>query len=260
MRVIALAAALLLLSAPARAGAEPAGEAPPDPSFFAAPGQGCAAATDLPCMMALLDHTAATITEANWRDQTLRELAKLMAKQERYDDAIAIIGRVENPDTRAMTIRGIGMAAASLKKAPDSYAPLFEKLTAEAAKIEHPPSHAIALTYIAMAQAFAGDDAGATATAKTMENPALRNKALAESAEIQAERSDISAALASIGHIDDAPFRDKAHRTIAKILADGGHYDKALAAAVKIENSYQRAQAILNILARQITPEEVSVQ
>ncbi|MBU0860163.1 MAG: hypothetical protein KJ667_09500, partial [Alphaproteobacteria bacterium] len=103
-------------------------------------------------------------------------------------------------------------------------------------------------------------DEGATATAKTMDNPALRNKALAESAEIQAERENLDAALASIGHIDDLPFRDKAHRTISKILANSLQYDKALAAAAKIDNNYQRAQAILYILARQISPEEVSVE
>ncbi|MBU0800338.1 MAG: hypothetical protein KKA05_04975 [Alphaproteobacteria bacterium] len=229
-------------------------------NVLAAPVTACASATDIPCMLNLLDNTTTGIDDANWRDQTVRELAKLMAKQERYDDALALIKRIDNPDTRAMTIRGIGMAAASLKKPPESYKELFEKLTVEAEIISHPPSHAIALTYIAMAQAFAGDDEGATATAKTMDNPALRNKALAESAEIQAERENLDAALASIGHIDDLPFRDKAHRTISKILANSLQYDKALAAAAKIDNNYQRAQAILYILARQISPEEVSVE
>lgn len=223
-----------------------------------APAPSCANAADLPCMLGLLDQTAATIAEKNWRDQTLRELAKLMAKSEKYDEAIALLPRIENPDTRAMTIRGIGMAAASLKKPAESYRPLFEKLAAAADKIDHPPSHAIAQTYIAMSQAFAADDAGATKTALAMENAALRNKALAESAEIQAERDDLTAALASIAHIDDPGFRDKAHRTISKILADRKQYDKALAAGMKIDNAYQRSQSILHILARQITPDEVS--
>lgn len=251
MRATLAACAVIMLAAftaaPARAESPP----PPAPS--------CTSATDLNCMLGLLDSTATAIPEKNWRDQTLRELAKLMAKKERYDDAVAILARIENPDTRAMTIRGIGMAAASLKKDPASYAPLFEKLAAEAAKIDHPPSHAIAQTYIAMAQAFAGDDAGATKTALAMENAALRNKGLAESAEIQAERGDLAAALASIGHIDDPAFRDKAHNLISKIMTNRGEYDNALAAAKKILNNYQRANAILHILARQITPEEISV-
>jgi len=254
MRTIVFLSAVVLLTAfavPARAESAPAPAA-------AAPS--CANATDLACMTGLLDSTAATITEKNWRDQTLRELAKLMAKQERYDDAVAILPRIENPDTRAMTIRGIGMAAASLKKSPESYDALFEKLAAAAAQIEHPPSHAIAQTYIAMSQAFAGDNPGATKTALAMENAALRNKALAEAAEIQSEREDLEAALVSIGHIDDASFRDKAHRTIAKILSDRKQYDKALAAALKIDNNYQRAQALLQILARQVSPDEISVE
>lgn len=220
----------------------------------------CASATDVPCMLSLLEDTAGGINDANWRDQTLRELAKLMAKREQYDSALAIVRRIDNPDTRAMTIRGIGMAAASLKKPPETYDALFKKLRAEAEKITHPPSYAIALTYITMAQAFAGADAGATATAQSMENAALRNKAFAESAEIQAERQDLDAALASIGHINDPAFRDKAHRTIADILSNNKEYDKAMAAAAKIVNNYQRAQAILHILARQITPDEVSVE
>lgn len=249
MRTILFLSALLMLAsgpAPARAESAPA------------PAATCTA-TDIDCMLGLLDTTAATITEKNWRDQTLRETAKLMAKRENYDGAIALLDRIENPDTRAMTIRGIGMAAASLKKPPASYAPLFEKLSAAAAKIDHPPSHAIAQTYIAMAQAFAGDDAGATKTAMAMENAALRNKGLGEAAEIQAERNDLDAALASIGHIDDPAFRDKAHRTVAKILSDRGQYDKSLSAAQKIDNAYQRSQAILHILARQVTPDEIAL-
>jgi tetratricopeptide (TPR) repeat protein len=251
MRAIVFISAIVLLAAvavPARA------------EMAAPPANNCASASDLACMTGLLDSTAATITEKNWRDQTLRELAKLMAKQERYDDAVALLPRIENPDTRAMTIRGIGMAAASLKKPPESYKDLFDKLAAAAAQIDHPPSFAIAQTYIAMSQAFAADDTGATKTALAMENAALRNKALAESAEIQAEREDLEAALVSIGHIDDASFRDKAHRTIAKILSDRKQYDKALAAAMKIDNNYQRAQAILHILARQVSPDEISVE
>lgn len=245
MRVlILLFYALLLAALPARAEDKPV----------------CATATDKTCLTDLLTATAADITENNWRDQTFREIAKLMTKQDRFDDALALIARVQNPDTRAMTIRGIGMEAAALRRDPAVLAPLFAQLRGAADAIDHPPSHAIALTYIAMAQAFAGDDDGATATAKSMENAALRNKAFAESAEIQAARQDLDAALVSISHIDDPAFRDKALRTIAKILSDNGHYDKALAAAQQISNNYQRAQAFLQLLARQVAPGEASVE
>lgn len=216
----------------------------------------CADAADRACLTGVLTETAAQITEPNWRDQTYREIAKLMTTQGRFDDALGLIPLVQNPDTRAMTIRGIGMAAAALRRPAADYEVLFTRLRAEADKIDHPPSLAIALTYIAMAQALAGDDAGATKTAQSMENAALRNKAFAESAEIQAARENLPAALASITHINDPVFRDKAHRTIAKILSDNGHYDKALAAAQQISNNYQRAQALLPILARQVAPEE----
>lgn len=223
---------------------------------LATPATACASAREISCLTDLLETAAAGIQDAGWRDQTLRELAKIMAKQGRIDQAIALLGRIHNPDTRAMAIRGIGMAAATLGKTPAEYKELFKTLSFESSKISHPPSYAIAQTYIAMAQALAGDDAGATETALMMENPALRNKAFAESAEIQAGRLDLPAALASVGHIDDPAFRDKALRTVSKILGDKSDYDKALAAAQKIDNNYQRAQALLHILSRQVTPDE----
>lgn len=227
---------------------------------LAAPVTACANGTDLACVTNLLRTTTEAIQDANWRDQTYRELAKIMTKQNRIDDAIALLGKIHNPDTRAMTIRGIGMTAAGLGKTPAEYKELFATLTFEADKISHPPSHAIALTYIAMAQAFAGEDKGATATAQLMENAALRNKAFAETAEIQAERDDLKAAQASLGYIEDPVFRDKSMREVSKIFAARGSYNSALAIATKIDNGYQRAQALLQILARQLTPEDVAVE
>lgn len=227
---------------------------------LSAPVTACASGTDLPCMTDLLQRTAEAIQDANWRDQTYRELAKIMTKQDRIPDAIALLGKIHNPDTRAMTIRGIGMTAAGLEKKPAEFKELFATLTFEADKIPHPPSHAIALTYIAMAQAFSGDDPGATATAQLMENAALRNKAFAETAEVQAERDDLKAAQTSLGHIGDPVFRDKAMRGVSRIFAARGSYDNALAIAAKIDNGYQRAQSLLQILVRQVTPEDVAVE
>lgn len=216
-------------------------------------------ANDKACLLQQLENLAGEIGETHWKDQTYRELAKLLAAEKQTGRALALIARIESPDTKAMTIRGIGMAAAKSDLSAADYATLFTDLRAEAEKIEHPPSYAIALTYIAMAQAFAGDDAGAMKTANEMKNDALRNKAHGESAEIQAERGDIDAAMTSIAAIDSPAFRDKAHRTISKIFADRQKYDEAQKAAMAIENTYQKAQSVLYILARQITPEEVSL-
>jgi len=218
------------------------------------------AGTDTACILALLETKAASISEDSWRDSTYREVAKLMTAQGNTEQALALIPRIKNPDTKAMTIRGIGMEAAKLKLSPNAYTSLWGKLRVEADKIEHPPSYAIALTYIAMAQAFAADDAGAMKTAAAMENAALRNKAYAETAEIQAARGDIKAVTASIAAINDAAFRDKAYMTVAKLFADRKFYNQAFTSAVSIENNFQESQALLYILAKQITPEEVSLQ
>ena len=214
---------------------------------------------DIACLLLLLKDTTADIEEVRWKDQTYRELAKLLTKKHESEEAIKLISLIENPDTKAMTIRGIGMAAAESDYDPDTRETIFIMLRDEAEDIEHEPSYAIALTYIAMAQAFAGDDEGAMDTASDMENDALRNKAYGESAEIQAERGDIDAAMASIAAIDSVAFRNKAYRIVSKIFADRDQFDNALASAMAIENSYQRSQSLLYLLARQISPEEVTV-
>jgi hypothetical protein len=214
---------------------------------------------DKSCLFSMLDRFTGQIDETSWRDQTLREYAKLLARDKRETEAVAVIGRIENPDTKAMTIRGIGMQAAKTDMTPEEFRALFAALRAEAEKIKEPPSYAIALTYIAMAQVFAHQDADAMKTAADMKNSSLRNKAYNESAKIQADRGDLDLALASIAAIDSPIFRDKAHYTIAKILANAKRYGLAQQAALKIGNPYQRAQAVLHILASQITPEEKQV-
>lgn len=214
---------------------------------------------DIACLLLLLKDTTADIDEVRWKDQTYRELAKLLTKKHESEEAIKLIRLIENPDTKAMTIRGIGMAAAEADYDDETRTNIFIMLRDEAEDIDHPPSYAIALTYIAMAQAFAGDNIGAMETASDMENDALRNKAYGESAEIQAERGDIDAAMESIAAIDSDSFRNKAYRTISKIFADRDQYDNALQSAMAIDNSYQRSQSLLYLLARQISPEEVTV-
>lgn len=217
------------------------------------------AATDTACLLPQLESMTAKIENASWRDQTWREIAKLYMAKGMSKEALAIIPRIETPDTRALTIRGIGMGAAELSLPKAEYDALFTALRGEADKIDHAPSQGIALTYIAMAQAFAKDDAGAMKTAKDMTNPALRHKAFGETAEIQAERGDLQAALASLNAIDDLSFRNKAHGTVAKIFADRKLYVEAVETAGKITNNYQHSQVLLYILAKQITPSEVSL-
>ena len=203
------------------------------------------------CVMREIEATAANIDNESWRDQTLRELAKTYAFEGDLDKAISFIGQIKTPDTQAMTIRGIGMAAADNRLSAQEYSALFTKLRQEAEKIKHPPSYAIALTYIAMAQAFAGQNEGAWATAKDMENDALRHKAFGETAEIQAEKGDFDAAMKSIGFISSDAYKNKSYALVSKILADQDLLEAALKSAEKITNPYKKAEALQYVLDKQ---------
>lgn len=205
--------------------------------------------SDKLCVMAEIKETAKGIDNRSWQDKSLRELAKSYTYAGHEDKAIALIGEIETPDTKAMTIRGIGMAAADNEwEDRERYNKLFKNLAAEAEKIDHKPSLAIAYTYIAMAQAFAKDDAGAMATAKAMQNDALRNKAFGETAEIQAERGDFKAAMTSIKEIDTASFRNKAFGTVADIFTKQGRLKEAYESAGQIDNAYKKTEALLKII------------
>lgn len=200
------------------------------------------------CALDILEHEAQKIENTSWRDQTYRELAKLLVSEGLENEALAVLPKIETPDTVALTIRGIGVAAAEMKFdsrwTETRYEALFTALRSAAEKIEHPPSYAIALTYIAMGQAFAGNNDGAWATAADMENDSLRHKAYGETAEIQAENGDASAAMKSIALIDSLAYRNKAYVTISKILADQKNYQEAFQAAIKVDNPYKKAQSI----------------
>lgn len=204
--------------------------------------------TDKLCIMDEIRDNASLIDNKSWRDTTLRELAKSYTYAGQEDSAIALISDIETPDTQAMTIRGIGFAAADSKWNDKArYDALFQKLQEAAKTITHPPSFAIAYTYIAMAQAFAGDDAGATATAASMKNDALRNKAYGEAAEIQAELGKYDEAMKSIAAIDNLAFRNKAYATISGIFVNRGKLQEAYNAAQKIDNPYSKLQALQKI-------------
>lgn len=214
---------------------------------------------DRPCVLEMLKAEAAHIGNGMWRDQAYRELAKTLAFDGHPDEAIGLIEKIQSPDTQALTIRGIGMATADRNLPKESYDPVFMKLRAASEKIADPPSYAIALTYIAMGQAFAGDNDGAWATAASMENESLRHKAYGETAEIQAERSDYAATAKSIGFIESASYKNKAWANVSKILADGKRLDDAFAAANAITTPYEKATALQYILDIQ-KPREIPHQ
>ncbi len=197
--------------------------------------------------------TISAIEKTKWRDQTYRELAKTYMFEGDFNKAVSIIAKIETPDTKAMTIRGIGMELASKNYNKDKTNDMFLILRSEAEKITHAPSYAIALTYIAMAQAFAGNNDGAWKTASDMKNKALRNKAYGETAEIQAEKGDVNSALISIEKIESLSFRNKAYAIISKILSDNNLFDDSYKAALKITNPYKQSQALQYMLDSQKT-------
>ncbi len=231
----------------------------PAPVFSSENKEISCAASDRLCILKLIKAESGKIETVTWRDQTYRELAKTLAFEGDMDGAIALIPLIKTPDTQAMTIRGIGMAAADIKLPPEKRINLFKSLRTEADSITHGPSHAIALTYIAMAQAFAGDNDASWSTAASMENPALRHKAYAETAEIQTERGDFTSAQKSLEFISDPAYKSKAYGTVSKILAEKKLFDDALKAAIAITNPYQKATALQYILDTQ-KPREIPHQ
>lgn len=215
------------------------------------------AVTDAECLHEEIERAAKALTNKTERDQTYRELAKSRARAGNPEKALEIVPLIETPDTRAMAIRGIAMELAGLKWPKDKQDKIFALLRqqAEPLKQTHPPSFAIALTYIAMGQAFAGDNEGAWKTAAEMENASLRHKAYSETAEIQAENGDYENAKISLNKIDDIPYKNKACVAISKILANKGMMTQAYDAATQITNPYLKAAAIQNILDEQAAPD-----
>lgn len=206
---------------------------------------------DRHCIMEELRQNAQNISNEDWKNTTFRDLAITYAFEGNFDTAVEVMNNITNPDTRALTIRGIGMTLAQLSLGQDELSLKFTRLLHEAGQISHPPSNAIALTYIAMAQALSGDDEGAWRTAKAMNNPALRNKAYAETAEIQAEKGNLDTSMKSVEQIESVAFKNKALGTVSRILADKGEFLKAYRAARDITNPYIKTQSLQYILEKQ---------
>ncbi len=223
------------------------------------PGASCTGA-DRVCMISELQSTLPQITEKNWRDIGYRELIKLLALEGRTTEAITLIDQITNPDTQALSIRGIGMAAAEIKLTPQGYTDLFTALRKRANSITPEAPREIAYTYISMSQAFSRLDVEAKETALSIANPALKHKALGEMAEIQAERNDGQAALQTLALIEDAPYRNKASRTIALLLSDRALFNEAYQAARGITNPYLKAEALQYILNKQKPPASATLK
>ncbi len=215
--------------------------------------------TDRECVLEELISNASSIDNVAWKDQTYREIAKTLAFEKNFEKALVVIDLIETPDTKAMSIRGVGMALAAYGEDAESLNKKFAKLRVKADSItNHPPSHGIALTYVAMAQAFAGDNEGAWKTTASMENAALKHKAYGETAEIQAEKGDFKSAKISIDKIESLSFRNKAYETVSKILSDKGLYEDSYLAARSITNAYKKGQAIQYLLDQQQPRERLS--
>jgi len=219
---------------------------------FSVHAQDACSVTERGCILDELIENTAQIENTSWRDQTYREIAKTLAFDNDFDKALNVIDMVQTPDIKAMSIRGVGMMLGNYEEPQEEITKKFAKLRIKADSISsHPPSHGIALTYIAMAQAFAGDNAGAWKTSEDMKNSALRNKAYGETAEIQAERGDFKSAKISIEKITSLSFRNKAYELVSKILSDKGLFQDAYDAAKMIDNNYKRGQAIQYMLDTQ---------
>ena len=179
----------------------------------------------------------------------MRDLAVSKAMEGDYDGAVALIGRIDNPDTQAMTVRAIGMAVALHRDLDDqTYKNIFQKLSVASGNIKDSGAKDIGYTYIAMAQAFAGLDDDATLTTQAMTNLALKHKAYGETAEIQAERGDYTRAMASIMAIDSDAFRNKALEIVSGIFVKRGEFDHAFNTAQKITNPQRKAESLQKLL------------
>jgi len=203
------------------------------------------------CIINKMIAQSSEIDNKAWKDQTYREIAKTLAFDREFEEALSVIDLIETPDTKAMSIRGVGMMLGHYGEDKESLAKKFAKLRVKADSITHPPSHGIALTYIAMAQAFTDDNEGAWKTTEDMKNTALKHKAYGETAEIQAEKGDFKSAQISINKIDSLSFRNKAYEIISKILSDKKLYEDAYKAANAITNAYKKTQAIQYMLDKQ---------
>jgi len=199
---------------------------------------------------------AETIRQMN--DPSIMISTLMQAFNSDIDDAIAIIDKIDNPDTQSITVRAIGMVLAIHRDYTDEqYRDIFKKLDDKVLIISDEGARDIAYTYIAMAQAFAGLDSDATKTTDSMQNPALKHKAFGETAEIQAERGDYDAAMTSINLINSTAFKNKALKIVSDIFVKRHELNQAYKAAMKITNPTKKASSLQKIINAKIGLNEV---
>lgn len=204
------------------------------------------------CISARIFKDASSIDEPLSRDQVLRSLAASLTYDGQSDEAIALIGQISNPGTKAMTIRAIALTAIT-NGTPSAI--LFEKLKDAAEKISQPESLMLAKTYIAVAED--------PSKIGTITDPIQKHEAVAALSEIQATRGEIDKAMQSVSQIDDAAYRNISYQNIAGILLKKNMYDSALKAAEAIDAPAKRAQTMLDVLKAQegkmhATPKKVT--
>lgn len=217
-------------------------------AFAALPAHACGHASERDCIKKAIEAELPKIDNTSWRDIRTRELAKTYAHDGQAEQAIALIDTIKDPDTKAMTIRGIGMEVAKSAMAIEAKKDIFKTLKTVAPKIEHPPSHDIAITYIAMAEAYAAFYEDALATAQLLTNSSLKNKALGETAEIMAEKKQPALISAAYDKMDSDAYRDKSKEVVCKLLNDNGMADEALQLAQGIKNPLLKTTALQHII------------
>jgi hypothetical protein len=205
----------------------------------------------------LLDDLKAAITKIDkqtWTDRALRDFAKVQAELGTVTPALKAAQKIDNPDTRAMALRGIAIAVAQSERYAPAQDTILAKISRQAKTMDHAPSRAIARTYIAKALAIAGHDRSAYETAAKIDNGDMRNKAYGAIAEAQARQGHTQAVITSLGKVDDAGYRNRQYKTTAKMLADKGDMKAARRLANAIEgNAVLRAgtlQALLNRISK----------
>lgn len=200
------------------------------------------------CLYDSLLQITEDIDNTNWKDQTYKEFSVLLTASNEPDQAINVIKLINNPDTKAMAIRANAMAITEHAFYQKKYSQLFENLITAANTIEHLPSKSIAYTYIAIAQAIAGDFNSALSTALSMENESLKNKALAEISELTAQRNQFNETVQALSSIQTSHYRDKASLNVSKIFSDNNKYDQAMKIMAMINSPYQKSQSLLTII------------
>jgi len=202
----------------------------------------------LDCAINALDALVPQINNPRWRDQSLREQAKILVRNGAVEKATNLISKITNADTQALTIRAIGIGMQDLTLDDEKKALNFDRLHEHATAIAHTGSQEVALTYIAIAEANAGLFQRALLTAEKLNTRSLRNKSYQEIAEVCSAEGQKDNAFFALERIDDPAFKNKAYGVIAAVFIKHQHNADALRAADYITDPYIKATSLLNII------------